>query len=117
MDYDQVVDALFQPSPPGVLPVPVVRAAPARRLRDAIEPIAMHSVWCRVTNTRLGEFGMDFLGRYAWSRAALLGNPDPGVVVSSFAVFAFLTRIASRAPDFFKIPHDGLSEVGFRVEI
>jgi KUP system potassium uptake protein len=35
----------------------------------------------------------------------------------SFAVFAFLTRIASRAPDFFKIPHDGLSEVGFRVEI
>ena len=35
----------------------------------------------------------------------------------SFAVFAFLTRIASRAPDFFKIPQDGLSEVGFRVEI
>ena len=34
-----------------------------------------------------------------------------------FAVFAFLTRIASRAPDFFRIPHDGLSEVGFRVEI
>jgi KUP system potassium uptake protein len=35
----------------------------------------------------------------------------------SFAIFAFLTRIASRAPDFFKIPHQGLSEVGFRVEI
>ena len=35
----------------------------------------------------------------------------------SFAVFAFLTRNASRAPDFFKIPQDGLSEVGFRVEI
>jgi KUP system potassium uptake protein len=34
-----------------------------------------------------------------------------------FAVFAFLTRIASRAPDFFKIPADGLSEVGFRIEI
>jgi KUP system potassium uptake protein len=30
-----------------------------------------------------------------------------------FAIFAFLTRIASRAPDFFKIPHEGLSEVGF----
>ncbi len=35
----------------------------------------------------------------------------------SFAVFAFLTRIASRAPDFFRIPQEGLSEVGFRVEI
>jgi KUP system potassium uptake protein len=34
-----------------------------------------------------------------------------------FAVFAFLTRIASRAPDFFRIPHEGLSEVGFRLEI
>jgi KUP system potassium uptake protein len=35
----------------------------------------------------------------------------------SFAIFAFLTRIASRAPDFFKIPSEGLSEVGFRIEI
>jgi KUP system potassium uptake protein len=34
-----------------------------------------------------------------------------------FAVFAFLTRIASRAPDFFRIPHESLSEVGYRVEI
>jgi KUP system potassium uptake protein len=34
-----------------------------------------------------------------------------------FAVFAFLTRIASRAPDFFRIPQDRLSEVGFRLEI
>jgi KUP system potassium uptake protein len=35
----------------------------------------------------------------------------------SFAIFAFLTKIASRAPDFFRIPQDGLSEVGFRVEL
>ena len=35
----------------------------------------------------------------------------------SFAIFAFLNRIASRAPDFFKIPHDGVIEVGFRIEI
>ena len=32
-------------------------------------------------------------------------------------IYAFLTRIASRTPDFFKIPHEGLTEVGFRVEI
>jgi KUP system potassium uptake protein len=35
----------------------------------------------------------------------------------SFAVFAFLTRIASRAPDFFHIPQEALSDVGYRVEI
>ena len=35
----------------------------------------------------------------------------------SFAIFAFLTRIATRAPDFFRIPQDELSEVGYRVEI
>jgi KUP system potassium uptake protein len=35
----------------------------------------------------------------------------------SFAIFSFLNRIASRAPDFFRIPHDAIIEVGFRVEI
>jgi len=35
----------------------------------------------------------------------------------SFAVFSFLNRVASRAPDFFKIPQDAIIEVGFRVEI
>jgi KUP system potassium uptake protein len=34
-----------------------------------------------------------------------------------FAVFSFLNRIASRAPDFFKIPQDAIIEVGFRVEV
>jgi KUP system potassium uptake protein len=35
----------------------------------------------------------------------------------TFPVFSFLNRISSRAPDFFKIPHDAIIEVGFRVEI
>ena len=35
----------------------------------------------------------------------------------AFAIFSFLNRIASRAPDFFKIPHDAVIEVGFRVDI
>jgi KUP system potassium uptake protein len=34
-----------------------------------------------------------------------------------FAIYAFLTRIASRAPDFFKLPHDRVLEVGFHIEI
>jgi hypothetical protein len=87
VDYDAVVDAFFRPSPPGVVPDPVVAGSPARRLRDAIEPVAMHSVWSRQTNERLADLGLDFLGGYVWGRAAALGEPDAGVVVSSFAVF------------------------------
>ena len=87
VDYDDVVAAFFRPSEPDVVPAPVVTASPARRLRDAIEPIAMHSVWSRPTNERLAPLGLDFLGAYVWGRAAALGEPDAGVVVSSFAVF------------------------------
>ncbi len=35
----------------------------------------------------------------------------------SFAIFSFLNKISSRAPDYFNIPHDGVIEVGFRIEI
>jgi KUP system potassium uptake protein len=34
-----------------------------------------------------------------------------------FAIFSLLNRVASRTPDFFKIPYDAIIEVGFRVEI
>jgi hypothetical protein len=87
VDYDAVVEMFFRPSPPGLVPAPVREASPMRRLRDAIEPIAMHSVWSRETNERLAGLGLDFLGAYVWGRAAALGEPEAGVVVSSFAVF------------------------------
>lgn len=35
----------------------------------------------------------------------------------TFSIFSFLNRVSSRAPDFFRIPHDAIIEVGFRVEI
>jgi KUP system potassium uptake protein len=35
----------------------------------------------------------------------------------SFGIFSFFNRVASRAPDFFKIPQDAIIEVGFRVEV
>jgi len=97
--YDEVISAFFVPSPAGAVPLPVQNASPARRLRDAIEPIAMHSVWSRGTNERLTALGLDFMGAYTWSRAAGLGEPDPGVVVSSFAVFepAMITAIYEQA--------------------
>lgn len=99
MTYDEVVAAFFRPSPPGVVAPPTVAASPARRLRDAIEPIAMHSVWSRTTNERLAEQGLDFLGSYVAARAASLGDPDPGVVVASFAVFepGFLAAVFEAA--------------------
>ncbi len=87
MQYDEVVAAFFHPSPAGTVPPPVASGAPARRLRDAIEPIAMHGVWSRRTNERLASLGLDFLAGYVWGRAAALGDPRAGVVVSSFAVF------------------------------
>ena len=82
-----MVAAFFEPSLAGVVPAPVVRGSGPRRFRDAIEPIAMHSVWSRATNERLAGLGLDFLSGYVWGRAAALGEPDPGVVVAAFAVF------------------------------
>ncbi len=87
MLYDDVVAGLFDEAPEGPAPGPTVQASTARRLRDAIEPIAMHSVWSRGVNERLASQGFNFMTSYVGSRAALLGSPDPGVVVSSFAVF------------------------------
>jgi hypothetical protein len=87
MSYDEVIDAYFIPTPDGVASPPTLDASPARRLRDAIEPLAMHAVWCRNTVESLMEYGLDFLSAYLWGRAAALGEPEPGVVVSSFAVF------------------------------
>lgn len=95
MNYDEVVSASFTPTPEGTVSEPTRRSSTARRLRDAIEPIAMHPVWSRQTNEALAALGLDFLSGYAWGRAAALGEPSPSVVVSSFAVFepAMITAV------------------------
>ena len=91
----------FTPSPADAAePVIVRHGSPARRLRDAIEPIAMHAVWCARTNHRLADdSGLDFLGGYVRGRASALGEPAPGVVVAAFAVFepGFLTAVYTDA--------------------
>ncbi len=70
-------------------------------------------------NCEMLGFDVDFdhVSYYIAHETVVRRAKDSAMGPVSFAVFAFLTRIASRAPDFFKIPHDGLSEVGFRVEI
>ena len=88
MQYDDAVAAFFAPRPPGTpLPRVVQDATPARRLRDAAEPIAMHPVWSRRTNEHLAGRGLDFLTAYVGGRAAVLGAVRPAVAASAFAWF------------------------------
>ncbi|MEM7341156.1 MAG: hypothetical protein AAF467_21050 [Actinomycetota bacterium] len=87
MHYNEAVAAMFVPSPEGAVAAPTTSQSVARRLRDAIEPIAMHPVWSRQTNEALERLGLNFFTGYVWGRAAALGEPAPGVVVSTFAVF------------------------------
>lgn len=87
MNANEIVKSFSDPASRGVRPAPTLDASPARRLRDAIEPIAMHSVWSTGTTDRLADFGLDFMGSYLLSRAWLLGLPEPGVVSATFAVF------------------------------
>ncbi|HLG61083.1 MAG TPA: hypothetical protein VKY19_04065 [Ktedonosporobacter sp.] len=100
MDYDTVVQVFFQPTPPDTpTPYPVAHARPARRLRDACEPLAMHAVWSRITNERLAAHGLNFLTSYVWGRAASLGEPPASLVVAAFAAFepGFLTSVYEEA--------------------
>lgn len=88
MNYDEVKQAYF-PSEPLQFARPAVMtdATPARRLRDGIEPLAMHAVWSRGVNEMLARHGLDFMGGYVWARATSLGDPCGAVVAATFAAF------------------------------
>ena len=59
----------MHPRPTGTFLPEVVRAGgPARRLRDACEPLAMHALWNYRTNERLAAPGLDFITGYAGGR-------------------------------------------------
>ncbi len=59
MDYADAVAAFFVPRPDDTaVPGAVAEGSPARRLRDACEPVAMHAVWNRTTNERLAQLGL-----------------------------------------------------------
>jgi hypothetical protein len=88
MDYDAALEVFYTPPPPEVMTPDVVAAAtPARRLRDALEPIAMHAVWSRATNAALAERGLNFLTGYVCGRGAALGAVPSAVVAATFAAF------------------------------
>lgn len=81
------------------IPEPFVSQTPARRLRDAVEPIATQGWWGKGVHDRLEPFGLGFLEAYIWGRAAFLGEPTSGVVVAAFGVFepTFLTAMYAQS--------------------
>jgi hypothetical protein len=88
MDYAEARAAFFQARPTDA-PSPGSAAwqSPARRLRDAIEPIATICFWSEPAYDRYASLGLDFLTGYVWSRASVLGEPEATVVAAAFGVF------------------------------
>ena len=60
------------------LPEPVRMARPARRLRDAFEPIAMHNAGYGATPERAGAPGLDRFAAYVWGTRCADGRADCG---------------------------------------
>lgn len=88
MDYAEAREAFFQPRS-GDAPEPGTSrwSSPARRLRDAIEPVATICFWSEPAYDAYAAAGLDFLGGYVWGRASAMGEPEGTLVASSFGVF------------------------------
>ena len=86
MTYDDIATIFLAPLV-DTIDAPDVTATPARRLRDALEPIATQGWWSPQAGGRLDALGIDFLPGYVWGRAAALGSPTAAVVAATFGVF------------------------------
>ncbi|MEP6659245.1 MAG: hypothetical protein ABJD24_04935 [Acidimicrobiales bacterium] len=97
MTYDDLVSIYFV-TPPEGFPAFSLPTSAARRLRDALEPIATQGWWSRAVAERLSALGLDFFEAYVWGRAASLGKPAAAAVVATFGVFdpALLTAVYER---------------------
>lgn len=86
MTYE-LIQSIFMATPETPFPQPDLPTSPARRLRDAVEPIATQGWWARSPSERTAALGLDFFAGYVWGRAASLGTPTAAVVVATFGVF------------------------------
>jgi hypothetical protein len=87
MDYDAVAAYFLVPTSDQPI-APTLPQSPARRLRDAIEPIATIGWWSREASSALSTLGHDFFDGYVWGRAAVLGaDVSPAVVAAAFGWF------------------------------
>ncbi|MEQ3554899.1 hypothetical protein WIS52_30920 [Pseudonocardia nematodicida] len=89
MDHAEAVRMFFAPAPDAtMIPAPVTDAAPARSLRDALEPIAMHDVWSSRVGDALAAHGHDFFSGYVTGRGGPFGeDAPPELIAATFAVF------------------------------
>lgn len=87
MQYADAVAAFFAARPNAELPAFVTSPTPSRRVRDAVEPVAMNDVWSPRVHACTAELGLDFLLTYVYSRGSALGAASPAVVASAFAWF------------------------------
>ena len=97
MTYDELASVYFV-TPPEGFPAFSLPTSSARRLRDALEPIATQGWWSRAVYDRVAALGLDFFEAYVWGRAAALGQPAAATVVATFGVFdpALLTAVYER---------------------
>ena len=86
MTYDDIAAIFLGPLEEPV-DEPRIDPTSARRLRDAVEPIATQGWWSRSAGQRLMDLGIDFFPGYVWGRAAALGEPSAAVVAATFGVF------------------------------
>jgi hypothetical protein len=84
--YDDIAAIFLTPAAVHI-DEPDVTSTPARRLRDALEPIATQGWWSRAAGERLTALGLDFFPGYVWGRAAALGTPPSALVAATFGVF------------------------------
>jgi hypothetical protein len=84
VDFAEARQTFFRPRAGAAAPV---TGTPALRLRHVLEPLAMVSVWGAPAHEHLAKAGLDFLTGYVGGRACVLGDPSPGVVAATFAVF------------------------------
>jgi hypothetical protein len=89
VDHAEAVRIFFAAAPgPVTVPGPVADPSPARALRDALEPLAMHDVWSARVGEAAAAHGHDFFSAYVAGRAAPLGSDaPPELVAACFAVF------------------------------
>jgi hypothetical protein len=89
VDYAEAVDVFFAPAPDNTAtPAAVAEGSPARRLRDALEPLSMHAVWSEAVNKAIAAIGLDdFFMAYVCGRGAPLGETPGSVVAAAFGVF------------------------------
>lgn len=89
MDY-LTMRGLFFAAPDEERPPPpaAARRSPARRLRDAIEPLACQSIWSPECAEGYAALGLDdYFAAYVWQRTAALGAPPTPLAVMALGVF------------------------------